>query len=107
MEEQEEKQFPIHMEQCPNCGSLRRVAMEVLNKEHEAGKAMVATTAFLFQHQSLIAPPGGQFLSATVIVTWYDVCYDCGTVYCIHADTKVAVKGMGNQGKQSPPLSMN
>lgn len=98
---QEQGQFPLNFLECPNCGGTKRVAMEVLEKEREQGKLSEARNAFLFQHQSLIAPPTGRFLSAVAILSYFDACMDCGTVYCIHAETKVAVQGM----KQGSPFS--
>ena len=97
--------FPLDFPKCPVCGSERRVALEALKSEHEQGKCLGAKNAFLFQHQSLIANPNMRFLSALMVLTFYDACADCGTVYCIHAETKTAVQGMG-QSPQQPAGGM-
>ena len=85
--------FPLDFPKCPVCGSERRVALEALKSEQEQGRCKGVNNAFLYQHQSLIAP-NMQFLSALLVITYYDACVDCGTVYCVHAETKTAVQGM-------------
>ena len=95
----DEIKFPLKFEECPNCGSTRRVANEVLEKEKLKNNVGLGVNAFLFQHQSMIADARKPFLSAPIILTFYDACVDCGTVYCVHMDVKV---GMPSMGKQSP-----
>ncbi len=89
----EEIKFPLSFTQCPVCGSIRRVANEILNSEKEKGKVGLEISAFLFQHQSLIADARKTILSAPMITSMYDVCVDCGTVYCIHVQVGTAVPG--------------
>ena len=85
--------FPLDFPKCPVCGSERRVALEALKSEHEQGRCKGANNAFLFQHQSLIAP-NMQFLSALMVISFFDACVDCGTTFCVHVETKTAVQGM-------------
>ncbi len=87
--------------QCPNCGSEKRLANEVLLKEVEKGKVNKSTHAYLYTHKSVIAKDM-RWLSAPIVSTFYDVCVDCGTVWCFHANVKIAVQG----GKSLPPTSM-
>ena len=94
--------FPLEFPKCPVCGSERRIALEVLKSEHEHGKCKGADNAFLFQRQSLIANPNMQFLSALMVITFYDACVDCGTVYCPHAETKVATQGLAPKSPKHP-----
>ena len=56
------------------------------------GKMPPNSKAFIYQHQSMIAKPAG-WLSAPIILTFFDVCSDCGTVYCVHAEERVVVPG--------------
>ena len=85
-------QIPVKdFTQCPNCQSTKRVAGEVLLRQIEAGKMPKTSIAYLFTHQSVIA--AGTWLSAPMIISYYDVCEDCGTVYCIHVEERVAVAG--------------
>lgn len=83
--------------QCPNCESTKHVANEVLQEQIEKGRMPKDSKAFLFQHQSIIAK-SMQWLSAPIILSFYDVCADCGTVYCIHAEVQTAIQG----GKNMP-----
>jgi len=94
-----EKPTILNFTKCPNCGSERRIAYEVLLEQIEKGKMKKESNAFLFTHQSIIAGPVGTWLSAPVVISFYDVCADCGTVYCIHVEVKTAVQG----GKTPPP----
>ncbi len=90
---EEKPMFPINIDKCPNCGSTRRIANEVLEIEKEKGKIGPKVVSFLFQHQSLITDPAKTVLSAPIIMSFFDVCVDCGTVYCIHAEVKTAMPG--------------
>lgn len=84
----------LEFKQCPNCGGTKRVAQEVLEQEHMDGKCVDVKAAFLYQYKSLIAPPDGRFLSAKVVISFYDVCEDCGTVYVPYVEVRTAVQGM-------------
>ena len=101
MEEQpEEIKFPLHFTVCPNCGSTRFVANEVLKKEKEKGKISPnIQNAFLFSHNSAILDATRTVLSAPVIVTFFDSCADCGTVVAVHTELKTGVPGV----QQAPP----
>jgi len=104
----ENKEQPkLDIDKCPVCGSTKRLSKEVLESEHRAGKAMLASNAYLFRQESLISNPNMQFLSATVILSFFDACMDCGTVYCVHAETKLAVQGMGKAPQNQPPFSLS
>jgi len=87
MEIQEIK-FPITFDKCPNCESERKLANEVLNQEKEKGKIGLEVSAFIFQNQSLIVDMRKTWFTAPMIITTYDVCLDCGTVYCIKVDVQ-------------------
>jgi len=99
---EEKVNFPLDFTKCPVCGGERRTALEALKSEQAQGRCKGAQNAFLFQHQSLIANPNMQFLSALVVITYYDACADCGSVYCVHAETKLAVQGVGQKPPKQP-----
>jgi len=88
----EEKPTALNFTTCPICGSERLQANEVLQKEIEKGRMPKNSKAFLFTHQSIIAA-GQNWLSAPMVMSFYDVCMDCGTVVCIHAEVRTAVAG--------------
>lgn len=92
--------LPIEFKECPNCGSDKRIANEILENEKAKGKTGKDANAYLFMHQSLIADPAKTILSAPLITAFFDACMVCGTVYCVHMDVKTAMPGMG---KKMPP----
>ena len=84
--------YPIlHFDECPVCESDRRLANEILAQEVEAGKVPISTKAFLYTHQSVIA--AGTWLTAPMIITFYDMCMDCGTVYVVHSEVHKVMQG--------------
>ena len=86
--------FPtLDFKECPNCGLTRRIAYEVAKKLIEEGKLPKGTNAYLYEHKSILAK-NMNWLSATMILSFYDGCMDCGTVYCIHAEVRIVVQGM-------------
>lgn len=93
---------PLDFTTCPNCGSERRVAEEVLKAEQKEGRCVGLNRAWLHAFTSQIAPPGGGFLSCKVIFTFLDACADCGTIYVVHSESKTAMQGM-NPTKLGPP----
>lgn len=90
---EQESQLPLNIGQCPNCGGTRRIANEVLQEQIKKGRMKKDTKAFLYNHQSIIAGPVGTWLSAPMVISFYDVCMDCGTVYCVNAQVKTAMQG--------------
>lgn len=99
----EDIKFPLTFDKCPNCGSTRRVANEVLQKQKDEGKIAPGVNAFIARHQSLIVDPRRTWLSAPIITTFYDTCVDCGTLYCTHANLATAMPQVGKKGM--PPSS--
>lgn len=105
---QEKPEFPKEFNQCPNCGSTRRIANEVLQTEKDKEKIREQVKAFMFQTQCLIVDQTKAWLSAPMILAWYDVCVDCGTFYCIHANVKTAMPQMGKpKGQQQGGIFQN
>lgn len=105
----DEKGLILNFTQCPNCASKKRLAYETLRKEIDAGKMPKNSNSYIFKHESVIAKDMNWF-SAPVILSFFDMCTECGTVYCIHAEVKLAIQGakMPNQGMPgSPPFSMS
>lgn len=99
----------LNFTECPNCRSTERLAGKVLQKEIEVGKMNRNSNAYLYKHESVIAKDMN-WLSAPMIISFYDMCTECGTVYCIHAEVRLAIQGtkMPNQGMPgSQPFSMS
>ncbi len=98
----DEKPIALNFTICPNCGSERLQANEVLKEQIEKGRMPKESKAFLFQQQSIIASPN--FLSAPMVLSFYDVCMDCGTTLCIHSEVRTVVAG-GNIPKPGQGFS--
>jgi hypothetical protein len=88
---------------CPNCGGVHTLANDVLQTQIEKGAMPKESKAFIFQHQSVIARATG-WLSAPLVITFFDVCSDCGTTYCVHAEEKVIINN-GNVPKSNGKFS--
>lgn len=78
--------FPIDFSACPICGSTRTMAGTIVEQEKERGKMGEDIHAFVFQHKSFFMDSRRTTLSVPILSTFYDVCLDCGTPYCIHAE---------------------
>lgn len=89
---EERPEFPKTFDHCPNCGSTRRVANEILQAEKEKGKILDGNvTAFMSKDSTIIADPRKQWLSAVAVTALYDVCMECGTLYAFRVETQVVV----------------
>lgn len=95
-----EIKFPIDFTNCPNCGSERRIAESVTNEEIAKGSLKLGQkTPFIVSRAVIFDPTVKLFgKKALVLLGIFDVCADCGTVYCIHAE-----KGTGTVEPQIPP----
>jgi len=92
--------------QCPVCESTRRVANEVLEREKELGKQPEKVGTYLFNYQSIVAA-NMNWLSAPAIFSAFDVCADCGTVYCVQFEIKTVVQGGQNMPKAGGQFSLS
>ena len=90
----EEPVFPKVFTQCPNCGSERRVAGMIAADLVEQGKASPKFGAWIFAQGSVILPDKPAF-SAPQVKWAVDICYDCGTMYCIQVDVGTVMKQAG------------
>ena len=97
-------EYTMHeFKQCPNCGSEETISGEVLDDQIQKGKMPSKSHSFLFTYQSLIADQTRTFLSAPMILSFYDACVECGTVYLVHSEVKTAMPG----SKQLPPTQFS
>ncbi len=92
--------FTKAFKECPSCGSTNRVANEVIQKQKDEDKVRKDVRAWLFSHQSMIADITKPHIQVPVVISLYDVCMDCGTVYCIEVGVR-----MGQPQKQGPRFS--
>ena len=88
-EEEKELKFPLTWSKCPNCGSTRRIAGEIIEQERKKGRIGEGVTAVSFVAPPImIADPRKIILASPMLMTFYDVCADCGTLYCVRAEMK-------------------
>ena len=85
-----EADFPKVFPQCPNCGSEHKIGQMIANGLIEEGRATPKMKAWLFGHNSVIQPDKPHF-TAPVVKWLLDICFDCGTVYCVQVDVGVAM----------------
>ena len=101
-----EKPDPITFDKCPACGSTRRIAGMEIQSQIDKGRANPNTQAWLFNHQSMIADMSRTHLQVPIILSFYDVCVDCGTVYCIRVEKGMATPKV-NMPQQGPGFSLS
>ena len=94
-----EEKFPKTFSQCPNCDGERRMANEVMQEQKDKGLAGEKSQAWLFSHQSMIADMSKPHIQVPVVISFYDVCLDCGTTWCIRLERVMATP----QVKGTPP----
>ena len=100
----EPNEYPKTFNQCPNCGSTSRVVGDMVQDMKEEGKVTEHFDAWVMVQNSGIEPDKPHFTMP--VVTWMaDICYDCGTLYCV----QVNVRNVMMQGGQPPTsgLSLN
>lgn len=112
-DEQKELKFPLDFNECPLCGSIRKVAETILNQEKEAKRIGANARAAIHVAKSMIADPRMIGLKAPVIISFLDICADCGAVYCVHAELGTAttttlpkgpnIRGLGSQHQGFSP----
>ena len=93
-------EFPKTFDKCPNCGSEVRIAETVTNQEIAKGKVKPGKkTPFVMARTAIfdkdVVDIFGWRKKAVVLFGFFDVCADCGTFYCIHADEGEGTVDMG------------
>ena len=81
----EKLKYPITFSKCPNCGSERCIVEIETNNEIEKGNlAPGVRIPILVTESHLIdkSKPLKEAKKFTALVGYYDVCADCGTLYC-------------------------
>lgn len=81
MSEQKEIKFPLVFDKCPNCHSTRTVTDEVKGEKQEGLKQALTMV------ETPVATPVEMTLALPVpwVIAAFDVCAECGTLYCIAA----------------------
>jgi len=101
----EKSRFPMTFDKCPSCGSTARVAGMIGEEEKAKGKIRKAGIAVAFIQQVVISDPSIFVLSAPALITYYDICAECGAVYCVLAQLGKAQPQMKAGSGLPPPFS--
>ena len=106
MEEEPKKpiKFPITFPDCPICGCKERVAQSIIDERGKIlGKEAIGCC---FVSQAALVDPNRPAFVIPVLVTYMDICADCGNIYCFRAEKITGhqkPKGMPSGGLQLPP----
>ena len=110
MSDNEIPQGPLNF-LCPNCGSGETVSRRLTEPERENGSIPPDVFSSLSRGVTPISAPKVLGVQVDIIVTYQDVCAQCGTPYCTRAERAKAMVNM--QGPAAgrgpfglPPLNM-
>lgn len=81
-------EYPKKFEVCPNCGSMVRIIESEAMEEMSKGNMKMGTkVACMFSQTAIFDPANTPAIIAPkkipMITGLYDVCADCGTLYCV------------------------
>lgn len=85
--------------ECPNCGSTERVVESEIEDAVRKGLAKEDAWQAVLQTEAIIADPEcipqiiGAKVEAVKLLGYYDVCCDCGTLYCVRMERKPIAVG--------------
>jgi predicted ATP-dependent serine protease len=92
-------EYPKKFDVCPNCGSMNRVIEQEAMAEAVKGNTKTMEKVGVISFQTTIFDPKTASIIAPkefpVIITRFDVCADCGILYCVELD-----KGIGKATPQ-------
>jgi hypothetical protein len=99
----EEMKFPRSYTVCPNCGSTRRIIESIGNEEKALHKIQESLQVGVQFGAMAITDPNSPAARVPVVNPRFDICYDCGTFYCVFvekqiAQTQIAMPGQGPFG---------
>ena len=104
-------EYPIKFDKCPNCGSTNRLIQGEVDKSIEDGDLKPETKIPILATRALLYNPDvaprvyGFTKEVPVILAYFDVCSDCGTLYCVAAEKGMATIEMQSGGKK--PYGIN
>ena len=85
----EELKYPLTFTQCPNCGSKHCIVEIETNNEIEKGNLTPGMKIPILMTESHLIDkrqPIKEARKFTALVGYYDICADCGTLYCRQID---------------------
>lgn len=104
--------YPKEFKSCPNCGSVERFSELVAQEEIAKGNLSKDTKTAIMFYRTMIFNPNDQKVllvrkQVPVLMGVFDVCTQCGTLYCVCMDKQVAVvepqvRSHGGDGSMPP-----
>ena len=101
----------VKFDKCPNCGSTERLIENEVNEEIKKGRMSKKSKAYSQRTSTLIFNTDDQKLlviskRAPAIFGLFDVCAECGVLYCVEMHKEEAVIEPQMSGKQEfPPFA--
>lgn len=100
-------EYPKKFSVCPCCKSPRRIIEEEVLEEIAAGRLDIgARVPILVTQAALFNPNSKTKLLARkqipVMIGFYDVCSECGTLYCVEMQKQTTIVDPQVQGKIPP-----
>ena len=102
--------YPREYKKCPACGSTETVAKRAKREEVNAGKWLPDTPVRMFPVVTSMIDPklASKILSCTVLLSDFDICWECGLLYCVKVSKIQGIvqhQPMQGQGPGFPPGS--
>lgn len=97
----------LKFSQCPVCKGTNRIVENVVKSEIESGRLKPNSRIPVFITKSAMFDPNDKSKilarkQVVVLIGFYDVCEDCGTIYCMEMTKQLAFVEPNNN---MPPLS--
>jgi hypothetical protein len=88
--------YPVMFNVCPCCSSPRRIIEEETHAEIIAGRLKAGARIPAMVTQSALYDPKSMMIvlakkQVTMMVGYYDVCQNCGLLYCYSMDKMYAI----------------
>ena len=102
-------EYPKEFTKCPNCGNINRIIQTETNEAiikgdlKEGSKIPVMITRTLICDPSALPKIHGFKKEVPVIMGYFDVCSECGTLCCIRVEKGTAT--IEAQSLRRPPLA--
>ena len=90
-------------DKCPSCGSTNKIAQGIIDDLKKEGKIRSQMGGAAMVTMVILMDPAVGTLRVTQLTTMYDICAECGALYCILAKTD-SVPAPTLQ--QMPPMPM-
>ena len=88
-------EYPVKFKSCPSCGSESRIVETEAEEEISKGNLKVGTKIPILVSRTALFNPADTSIIARktipMLIGYYDVCSECGTLYCIEIQKGTAI----------------